>query len=78
MKQSASLWKLHKTLEKKGYQKQPWLTQETLGNIKDRKEPKRTSGTHSNDYKVIAKEVKQMCRKEKEKFLTRKCRRSKI
>ena len=51
--------------------------EETLGKVKHRKEAKRTSGAHSNNYKAIAKEAKQVCRKDKEKYLTRKCQKIK-
>ena len=53
---------LRKRLEKR----QPWLTEETLQKVKQRKKAKKTSGAHSNDYKAIAKEVIQMCRKDKD------------
>ena len=62
-----------KHLRKRLVKRQPWLTEETLQKVKQRKEAKKTAGAHSNDYKAIAKEVRQMCRKDKTKYLIRKC-----
>ena len=42
-----------------------WISEETLNKIRERKEAKSASGTHSNYYKTTAKEVKQMCRRDK-------------
>ena len=62
-----------KHLSKKSIKKQTWINDETLNKIKERKAAKSTSGTHSYAYKAIAKEVKQMCRKDKKNFLIEKC-----
>ena len=45
----------------------------TLNKIKERKETKTTNGAHSNGYRALAKEVKQMCRKDKKNYLIGKC-----
>ena len=58
-----------KHLRKRLVKRQPWLTEEILQKVKQRKEAKRTSGAHSNDYKAVAKEVKQMHHKDKKKYL---------
>ena len=62
-----------KHLRQRLVKRQPWLTEETLEKVKHRKAAKGTSGAQSSDYKAIVKEVKQMCRKDKEKYLIRKC-----
>ena len=62
-----------KHLSKKSIKNQTWISDETLNKIKERKAAKSTSGTHSYVYKAIAKEVKQMCRKDKKNFLLEKC-----
>ena len=62
-----------KHLNKRRVKKQPWMSESTLNKIKERKETKTTNGAHSNVYKAIAKEVKQMCRKDKKNYLIGKC-----
>ena len=60
-------------LSKRPVKKQPWMSESTLNKIKERKETKTTNGAHSNAYRGIAKEVKQMCRKDKKNYLIGKC-----
>ena len=62
-----------KHLSKRRVKKQPWMSKSALNKIKDRKETKTTNGAHSNIYRAIAKEVKQMCRKDKKSYLIGKC-----
>ena len=49
------------------------MSEITLNKIKERKETKTANGAHSNVYRVIAKEVKQMSRKDKKNYLIGKC-----
>ena len=46
---------LEKHLSEKCGRKQPWISEETLNKIRERKEAKSASGTHSNYYKKIAR-----------------------
>ena len=62
-----------KHLRQRLVKRQPWLPEETLEKVKHRKAAEGASGAQSSDYKAKAKEVKQMCRKDKEKYLIRKC-----
>ena len=41
----------------------------TQNKTKERKETKTTNGAHNNAYRAIAKEVKQICRKDKKNHL---------
>ena len=62
-----------KHLKKKRGKKQPWMTEETLNKIDERKEAKKSYGLHSKQYKAIAKVVKQMCKEDKKTYLIKKC-----
>ena len=67
MKQKGYSWKqAEKHLRKRHVKKQPWMSKSTLNKIK---ETKTTNGAHSNVYRAIAREVKQMCRKDKKNYL---------
>ena len=73
MKQKHLFGNSTKHLRKRLVKRQPWLTEEKLQKVKQRKEAKGTSGAHCNDYKAIAKEVKQICHKDKKNYLIGKC-----
>ena len=55
--------------------KQKWMSEQTLNKIKERKECKKNCGTQNDAYiyKILAKEVKQLCRNDKKSFLIAKC-----
>ena len=62
-----------KHLQKRTNKKQKWMSEQTLNKIKERKECKKNCGTQNDAYKILAKEVKQMCRNDKKSFLIAKC-----
>ena len=49
------------------------MSEQTLNKIKERKEYKKNCGTQNETYKILAKEVKQLCRNDKKSFLMAKC-----
>ena len=62
-----------KHLRKRTNKKQKWMSEQTLNKIKERKECKKNCGTQNDAYKILAKEVKQLCRNDKKSFLIAKC-----
>ena len=62
-----------KHLKKRAKKKQPWMTEETLNKIEERKKTKTQSGIKSGKYKTVAKEVRHLCRQDKKNYLNRKC-----
>ncbi|GFO40127.1 endonuclease-reverse transcriptase [Plakobranchus ocellatus] len=63
-----------KHLKKRSSKKQPWISEDTLIKIKERKEAKAKFGIHAPVYRIIAKEVKQRCKRDKKNYLIGKCR----
>ena len=62
-----------KHLQKRTNKKQKWMSEQTLNKIKERQECKKNCGTQNDAYKILAKEVKQLCRNDKKSFLIAKC-----
>ena len=62
-----------KHLKKTPRKKQPWISEETLNKIEQRKQTKIKCGLNSAVYKTIAKEVKQLCKRDKKDYLIGKC-----
>ena len=62
-----------KHLRKRTNKKQKWMLEQTLNKIKERKECKKNCGTQNDAYKILAEEVKQLCRNDKKSFLIAKC-----
>ena len=62
-----------KRLRKRTNKKQKWMSEQTLNKIKERKECKKNCGTQNDAFKILAKEVNQLCRNDKKSFLIAKC-----
>ena len=66
-------WKQWENISEKEPKKKKWMSEQTLNKIKERKECKMNCGTQNDAYKILAKELKQLCRNYKKSFLIAKC-----
>ena len=62
-----------KHLKPKKQKKQKWISDETISKIEERRLAKK-NGQHHEGYKKIAKEVKQLIKRDKKEYIEKNCK----